>query len=105
MDSASRKASDGPAAKAEPDLPAEAVLQGRPVARPTLPGRGARKFRPNLVVVWIVAVLAAAGIGFLAWLTGLPDLAAGSILAVGAALLWTFFGHGSDEAAPPDEPP
>ena len=88
MDSASRKASDGPAAKAEPDLPAEAVLQGRPVARPTLPGRGARKFRPNLVAVWIVAVLAA-----------------GSILAVGAALLWTFFGHGSDEAPPPAAPP
>jgi len=79
------------------------VVRAEPVrvARPTLPGRGARKFRPNLVVVWVVAVLAAAGIGFLAWLTGLPDLAAGSILAVGAALLWTFFGHGSDEAAPP----
>ncbi len=83
------------------------VVRAEPVrvARPTLPGRGARKFRPNLVIVWIVAVLAAAGIGFLAWLTGLPDLAAGSILAVGAALLWTFFGHGSDEAAPPAAPP
>ena len=88
MDSASRKVSDGPAAKAEPDLRAEAVLQGRLVARPTLPGRGARKFRPNLVAVWIIAVLAA-----------------GSILAVGAALLWTFFGHASDEAAPPAAPP
>lgn len=83
------------------------VVRAEPVrvARPTLPRRGARKFRPNLVVVWIIAVLAAAGIGFLAWLTGLPDLAAGSILAVGAALLWTFFGHGSDEAAPPSAPP
>ena len=81
------------------------VTHAEPVARPALPGRGSRKFRPNLVVVWIVAVLAAAGIGFLAWLTGLPDLAAGSILAVGAALLWTFFGHASDEATPPDGPP
>ena len=89
----------------QPVVRAGPVLQGRPVARPTLPRPAARKFRPNLVVVWIIAVLAAAGIGFLAWLTGLPDLAAGSILAVGAALLWTFFGPGSAEAAPPAAPP
>ncbi len=90
---------------AQPVVRAGPVLQGRPVARPALPGGGAGKFRPNLVVVWIIAVVAAAGIGFLAWLTGLPDLSAGSILAVGAALLWTFFGQGSDEAAPPAGPP
>jgi len=64
-------------------------------------GRPARQARPDLAIVWVVAVLTAAGVGFLAWATGLPDLAAGSILAVGVAVLWTFFGRGSGEAAPP----
>ena len=95
----------GPVARAEPVPRPKPVARAEPVARPALPGPGARKFRPNLVVVWIIAVVAAAGIGLLAWLTGLPDLSAGSILAVGAALLWTFFGQGSDEAAPPAGPP
>ncbi len=79
-----------------PDLPAP--VWGSPGRRP------ARTFRSDLLVVWMIAVLVAAGVGFLAWLTGLPDLAAGSILAIGVALLWTFFGRGSDKAAPPAGP-
>jgi len=74
-----------------------------PAARSPL-GRPARQFRSDLVVVWVVAVLTAAGVGFLAWAIGLPDLAAGSILAIGVAVLWTFFGRGSGQAAPPAGP-
>ncbi|HUU89841.1 MAG TPA: hypothetical protein VM238_01385, partial [Phycisphaerae bacterium] len=74
-----------------------------PAARLPL-GRPARRVRSDLVVVWVVAVLTAAGVGFLAWATGLPDLAAGSILAIGVAVLWTFFGRGSGQATPPAGP-
>lgn len=112
---------------AEPVVREKTVLRAEAVARPTFPvgspdatragspdlpapvwvsprRRLARTFRSDLLIVWLIAVLVAAGVGFLAWLTGLPDLAAGSILAIGVALLWTFFGRGSDKAAPPAGP-
>ena len=74
------------------NLPTPAV--GPPLGRPI------RKVRSNLLVVWVIAVVTATGVGLLAWVTALPDLAAGSILAIGVAVLWTFFGRGSDEPGP-----
>ena len=64
----------------------------------------ARKGRSNLVTVWVAAVVGSAGVGLLAWLTGLPDLLAGPILFVGVALLWTFFGRKLGDDVPPPRP-
>lgn len=63
-----------------------------------------RKGRSNLVTVWVAAVVGSAGVGLLAWLTGLPDLLAGPILFVGVALLWTFFGRKLGDDVPPPRP-
>jgi len=82
-----------------------AASPGRPAPAAVSPRvRPARTFSSSLLLVWIVAAVTAAGVGLLAWAVALPDLAAGSILAIGVAILWTFFGPRTDEPLPPDGP-
>ena len=66
--------------------------------------RPARTFPSSLLLLWIIAAVTAAGVGLLAWAVALPDLAAGSILAIGVAILWTFFGPRPGGPLPPDGP-
>ena len=82
-----------------------AASPGRPAPAAVSPRvRPARTFPSSLLLVWIIAAVTAAGVGLLAWAVALPDLAAGSILAIGVAILWTFFGPRTDEPLPPDGP-
>jgi hypothetical protein len=48
--------------------------------------------RTDLILTWTVAVAISAALGLLAWLADLPDLALGSILFIGLAILRTLMG-------------